>query len=193
MKHAKTFVKVPSSASLSSPSRSSSTASAAQPLSQGLPSAAMTRVEFPVAAASGETAAPGITAADDDKDVDGIFQAMGCSVRRRVLGAVCDAGRAHVTMLCQLTRLSRTVVGHHLKDLRLRGLLLARQEGRHVWYQCNTAVVRRHHQGDRSFLTISSPSGFGVIVFSPAKGVVKDGSVEEPPAPALPISSNQAA
>ena len=59
-------------------------------------------------------------AAGKDADFGGVLDAIGGAVRRQLLTALCELGRAHVTMLCQLTRLPRTVVGHHLKDLKLR-------------------------------------------------------------------------
>jgi DNA-binding transcriptional ArsR family regulator len=160
-RHAKVFVQVPASARsyLQSPAPATN---GCRSLGAAAPPTVISIVNVPPVSPHGASAAV------EDLGADGLFAAMGDPVRRRLLMLLCEAGRAHVTMLCELARLPRAAVGHHLKDLKLRGLIFARQQGRHVWYQCDPASVRLDHQAGRFFLTVTHPGGAGVTLFGPA-------------------------
>jgi DNA-binding IclR family transcriptional regulator len=89
-----------------------------------------------------------------------------------LLVALCAAGGAYVSTLCQRVGLPRNPVSRHLGHLRMRGLVVNRQEGQHVWYAPAPDLVRYETHAGRYTLTIIHPSGEGLAVFGAVEGVM---------------------
>jgi hypothetical protein len=188
VKHAKVFVKVPSSARLST-STSATTPPAGSPTDPPRP--------FPppvLAAAPVEPPHPPplIAKAPHDageRQLSGIFEALVCPVRLQILLQLCvaPAGRAHVQGLCRLTGTRRAIIGRHLRDLKLRGYIFPSTEARHTWYQCDPRLVRltRRKRGD--ILTVRLPSGpwlrLGLPAALPALSAPASSMTDSPASP----------
>ena len=106
------------------------------------------------------------------RETDRLFDALKEPVRRRLLVALCAAGGAYVSTLCQRVGLHRNLVSRHLGHLRMLDLVLDRREGQHVWYGPALDLVRYETHAGRYTLTIIHPSGEGLAVFGTVAGVM---------------------
>jgi DNA-binding transcriptional ArsR family regulator len=106
------------------------------------------------------------------READALFDALGDPVRRRLLVTLCATGGAYVSTLCQRVGLPRNIVSRHLGHLRMRGLVLDRREGQHIWYAPAEGFVRYETRDGRYTLTIRYPSGEGLSVFGAVAGVM---------------------
>ena len=68
------------------------------------------------------------------------FRALGDETRLRLLELLTDGERT-VGDLMDATRLGQSLVSHHLRTLRQAGLVVARREGRWVFYGTARAAV----------------------------------------------------
>ena len=79
---------------------------------------------------------------EQERAVGALLGALHCPVRRRVLVALCAAGRATVGALGESAGLPHATVSHHLGRLKLMGLVHDRREGKHVCYTPAPTRVR---------------------------------------------------
>ena len=71
-----------------------------------------------------------------------IFVALGDPHRQRIVLMFEPGERLTVGQIVATSPLSRSAVAHHLKVLREAGVLRARKEGKEVWYETESAIVR---------------------------------------------------
>src|SRR5712672_505771 len=70
------------------------------------------------------------------------FRALGDETRLRLLELL-TTGQKSVAELMDLTALGQSLVSHHLRTLREAGLVIARREGRWVYYSIADQVLNR--------------------------------------------------
>jgi ArsR family transcriptional regulator len=64
-----------------------------------------------------------------------IFQMLGDASRLKILMALGHNGEMHVSALCDLLTQSQPAVSHHLRLLRMWGLVSFRRDGKHNYYR----------------------------------------------------------
>jgi ArsR family transcriptional regulator len=61
--------------------------------------------------------------------------------RLKILMALAQTGEMHVTALCELLEQSQPAVSHHLRLLRMWGLVSFRRDGKHNYYRVDSSFV----------------------------------------------------
>ena len=73
--------------------------------------------------------------------ISSIFVALGDPQRQRIMLAFEQGERLTAGELCAASPLNRTTVSHHLKVLRLAGVLCSEKKGTQVYYWVNREAV----------------------------------------------------
>lgn len=81
------------------------------------------------------------TLPDEWRDVSGMFVALGDEQRQRILLTFEPGERLNVTQIVAASTLSRTAVSHHLKILRLAGVLQSEKIGKEVYFWINKESI----------------------------------------------------
>lgn len=71
---------------------------------------------------------------EDFDDVSSIFQTLCDSSRLRILWILCHHEECGIN-IAALVNMSPAAVSHHLKNLKLSGLITSRREGKEVYYK----------------------------------------------------------
>jgi ArsR family transcriptional regulator len=71
-----------------------------------------------------------------------IIQMLADESRLKILMALAENGEMHVTDLCDLLGHSQPAVSHHLRLLRIKGLVSFRRDGKHNYYRVDAGFVR---------------------------------------------------
>lgn len=86
-----------------------------------------------------------------------IFQQLGDGSRLRILWLLCHAEECGVNIAAAVG-MSNAAVAHHLKTLRLHGLITSRRAGKEVYYTlAATTTARLIHRMVDEFFQISCP------------------------------------
>lgn len=78
---------------------------------------------------------------DPWKPMSRVFTALGDEHRQRILLLFEQGERLNVSMIAEVSTLSRPTVSHHLKILREAGALCSEKIGKEVWYWINAAYL----------------------------------------------------
>jgi ArsR family transcriptional regulator len=76
-------------------------------------------------------------------DLSQIFQMLADGSRLKILMALAQNGEMHVSALCDLLEQSQPAVSHHLRLLRMWGLVSFRRDGKHNYYRVDSAFVSK--------------------------------------------------
>ena len=68
------------------------------------------------------------------RNLSRVFTALGDEHRQRILLTFSRGERLNVGRIVEVSTLSRTTVSHHLKVLRLAGVLRSEKVGKEVWF-----------------------------------------------------------
>jgi DNA-binding transcriptional ArsR family regulator len=90
-----------------------------------------------------------------------IFTALGDPHRQRILLMFERGERLTVGRIVDASTLSRSAVAHHLRVLRVAGVLHCRKEGKEVFYWPEAQAVRAALDGVRDYLDAQFPAGRG--------------------------------
>jgi DNA-binding transcriptional ArsR family regulator len=86
-----------------------------------------------------------------------VFTALGDPHRQRILLMFERGERLCVGQIVDASTLSRSAVAHHLRVLRVAGVLACRKEGKEVWYWPEPDTVRAALTGVREYLDLQFP------------------------------------
>jgi ArsR family transcriptional regulator len=70
-----------------------------------------------------------------------IFQMLADQSRLKILTALAQNGEMHVSALCELLEQSQPAVSHHLRLLRMYGLVNFRRDGKHNYYRVDSVFI----------------------------------------------------
>jgi DNA-binding transcriptional ArsR family regulator len=87
-------------------------------------------------------AVPGPISEKTLKYLSQIIQMLGDESRLKILMALAHNGEMNVSALCDLVASSQPAVSHHLRLLRIKGLVNYRRDGKHNYYRVDAAFVR---------------------------------------------------
>ena len=87
-----------------------------------------------------------------------VFQALGDPHRQRILLMFERGERLTVGRIVEASTLSRSAVAHHLRVLRVAGVLSCRKEGKEVYYWPEPDTVRAALAGVREYLDEQFPA-----------------------------------
>jgi len=87
-----------------------------------------------------------------------VFTALGDPHRQRILLMFERGERLSVGQIVEASTLSRSAVAHHLRVLRVAGVLSCRKEGKEVWYWPEPDAVRLALDGVRDYLDRQFPA-----------------------------------
>jgi DNA-binding transcriptional ArsR family regulator len=87
-----------------------------------------------------------------------IFTALGDPHRQRILLMFERGERLTVGQIVEASTLSRSAVAHHLRVLRVAGVLSCRKEGKEVYYWPEPDTVRAAIAGVREYLDDEFPA-----------------------------------
>ena len=91
--------------------------------------------------------------------ISDIFKQMADPTRIRIFWLLCHCEEC-VINLSALMDMSSPAVSHHLKQLRVGGLITSRREGKEVYYKAaNTEQAKLLHEMIESMVKISCPYG----------------------------------
>ena len=97
-------------------------------------------------------------AAEDFAKAASMFQQMGDSSRLRILWLLCHCEECGVN-IAAAAGLSTAVVSHHLKLLRLNGLVSSRRRGKEVYYTlADTELARLLHSMVNDLFRVTCPN-----------------------------------
>lgn len=75
------------------------------------------------------------------KELTGVFKLLADGNRLKIVMALAQNGKMHVSDLCEMLGQSQPAVSHHLTLMRMVGLLSFDRSGKHNFYYLNTAYV----------------------------------------------------
>ena len=75
------------------------------------------------------------------RNLSRVFTALGDEHRQRILLTFSRGERLNVGRIVEVSTLSRTTVSHHLKILRLAGVLRSEKVGKEVWFWIDRAFL----------------------------------------------------
>jgi ArsR family transcriptional regulator len=75
------------------------------------------------------------------KHLSQVFQMLADQSRLKILMALAQTGEMHVSALCELLGQSQPAVSHHLRLLRMWGLVSFRRDGKHNFYRVDSAFI----------------------------------------------------
>jgi ArsR family transcriptional regulator len=75
------------------------------------------------------------------KHLSQVFQMLADQSRLKILMALAQSGEMHVSALCELLGQSQPAVSHHLRLLRMWGLVTFRRDGKHNYYHVDSHFV----------------------------------------------------
>ena len=87
-----------------------------------------------------------------------VFTALGDPHRQRILLMFERGERLSVGQIVEASTLSRSAVAHHLRVLRVAGVLSCRKEGKEVFYRPEPDAVRAALDGVRGYLDDQFPA-----------------------------------
>lgn len=87
-----------------------------------------------------------------------VFTALGDPHRQRILLMFEHGERLSVGQIVDASTLSRSAVAHHLRVLRVAGVLRSRKEGKEVFYWPDPDAVRAAIGGVRDYLDTQFPA-----------------------------------
>ena len=70
-----------------------------------------------------------------------VFKLLADSNRLKIVLALAQHGKMHVSALCELLKQSQPAVSHHLTLMRIVGLIKFDRNGKHNFYYLNTEFV----------------------------------------------------
>jgi ArsR family transcriptional regulator len=70
-----------------------------------------------------------------------VFQMLADQSRLKILMALAQNGEMHVNALCDVLLQSQPAVSHHLRLLRMWGLIRFRRDGKHNFYQVDSGFL----------------------------------------------------
>jgi len=89
-----------------------------------------------------EGAAPPLKVTDPTiKKLTNVFKLLADKNRLKVVVALSQHGKMHVSDLCKMLKQSQPAVSHHLTLMRMVGLIKFDREGKHNYYYLNTEFV----------------------------------------------------
>ena len=95
---------------------------------------------------------------DDFQTVADIFKQMGDGSRVRIFWLLCHCEEC-VINISSLVEMSSPAVSHHLKQLKITGLIVSRREGKEVYYKAaDTVQAQLLHHMIEQVIQISCPS-----------------------------------
>jgi len=92
-----------------------------------------------------------------------VFHSLGDKTRLSLI-ALLTEGETHVGALCKKLKLPQSSVSHHLGLLRASGLVVARRDGKQIFY--SLADLLKHSLGKKSEL---AAPGSNAAMFGPAE------------------------
>jgi len=75
-------------------------------------------------------------------DLTSVFKLLADRSRLKIVLALAQEGKMHVTALCSLLRQSQPAVSHHLTLMRMVGLIKFDREGKHNFYYLDALFLR---------------------------------------------------
>lgn len=91
-------------------------------------------------------------------DASIVFQQLCDSTRLRILWILCHSEECGIN-IAAIVGMSAPAVAHHLKSLRLSGLISSRRSGKEVYYKlANTEIANLTHQMIDDFFQIACPN-----------------------------------
>jgi ArsR family transcriptional regulator len=75
-------------------------------------------------------------------DLTSVFKLLADRSRLKIVLALAQEGKMHVTALCSLLRQSQPAVSHHLTLMRMVGLIKFDREGKHNYYYLDSLFLR---------------------------------------------------
>jgi len=75
------------------------------------------------------------------KELTKVFKLLADKNRLKIVVALGQHGKMHVSDLCKLLKQSQPAVSHHLTLMRMVGLIKFDREGKHNYYYLNTEYV----------------------------------------------------
>lgn len=170
MRHAKAFVKVPSSARVAPPqadvrdqksevSQATAVLDVVNDGADGAPSSHLTSDLRP------------LTSEPNDDPAKPAFDALRCPTCRAILHELFVNGGARAVALSERIGLPRGTIGRHLRDLNMLGFVKERQVGREHWYRPHPTRVlySRDTPGYAYAIRAIAPSGVRVTMEVPAR------------------------
>ena len=100
------------------------------------------------------------------EDLARVFQSLGNEARLRITALLAD-GEMNVGAICKKLKLSQSTTSHHLRLLRLGGVVVNRRDKREIFY--SLADLTKHRLGRKSELT---KRGANAARFGPAELVL---------------------
>lgn len=98
----------------------------------------------------------------DFSDAAAVFQQMGDTTRLRILWLLCHCEECGVNLSAAVD-MTPAAVAHHLKTLKLGGLISSRREGKEVYYTLEkTEKARLIHQMIDAYFQLSCPN-LGIV------------------------------
>jgi ArsR family transcriptional regulator len=95
-----------------------------------------------IAEAPIDAAAPALKVTEPTiKNLTNVFKLLADRNRLKVVMALGQHGKMHVSDLCKLLKQSQPAVSHHLTLMRMVGLIKFDREGKHNYYYLNTEYV----------------------------------------------------
>lgn len=99
-----------------------------------------------------------IPRAEDFQTVSDIFRQLGDGSRIRIFWLLCHCEEC-VTNLSSLVEMSSPAVSHHLRQLRIAGLIVSRRDGKEVYYKAaDNEQAQLLHQIIEQMIQIACPS-----------------------------------
>ena len=94
---------------------------------------------------------------EDFAIVANVFKQVGDASRVRIFWILCHF-EENVTELAQLCEMTSPAVSHHLRQLKLSGLVVSRREGKEVYYKASPDIkAQALHEMIESVMQISCP------------------------------------
>jgi ArsR family transcriptional regulator len=78
---------------------------------------------------------------DTISDLTSVFKLLADKSRLKIVMALAQQGKMHVTALCEMLKQSQPAVSHHLTLMRIVGLIKFDRNGKHNFYYLNTEFV----------------------------------------------------
>lgn len=101
-------------------------------------------------------------------DASSVFQQLGDGTRLKILWLLCHCEECGINIAAAIG-MSTAAVSHHLKSLRLSGLIISRREGKEVYYTlANTEKAALIHHMIDDLFQLSCP-GKGLANHPPAE------------------------
>lgn len=93
--------------------------------------------------ADGDEPAVDVAITDDTlSEMTAVFKLLADKSRLKIVLALAQAGRMHVTALCNMLKQSQPAVSHHLTLMRMVGLIKFDRTGKHNFYYLDSGFLR---------------------------------------------------